>query len=576
MTLQKARIPAVACAFAVLVCVLAGRPFVEIGLCDDGPYALMARNLASSGHIVYNGGTAAMIAFQLYLAAGFIKLFGFSFTAVRASTWLASVVTAFVLQRTLCRAGLNGRNATVGTLALVLSPLYLILSATFMSDITGLLAVVLCLYGCLRALQATTDRSAVAWLFLAGLTNAVCGTSRQIAWLGILIMIPATLWILRGRRTVVVGGAAVVLGGVIFIAACMHWLKQQAYVIPIPLFVSNVPVRHVAAQLVSLLLGIPFLLLPIFCAFLPALRKLRPLMAAGLGLVVLAYLVVALRLQQSIRLLEPTSGNSGSWVGPHGVYEGIGIRGGLPLFLPVWLQVLLTILCLCTVAGLILLIVRSRRATWATSATTSPSWKDLTVLLVPFACVYTLLLLANAGSTHDHDLYDRYALGLLVVVELALIRFYQERVARHLPKSVVLVTCFMALYGVVEMLNTFALERARVAINAEMAAQGVSASSVDNGWDYNFDVELEHASHINDPRIKVPAGSYVPVPSPPSGPCQVFWYDRTPHVHPVYSVSSDPNACYGAAPFAPVQYSRWPYRVPGTLYVVRYVAAARP
>jgi len=53
------------------------------------------------------------------------------------------------------------------------------------------------------------------------------------------------------------------------------------------------------------------------------------------------------------------------------------------------------------------------------------------------------------------------------------------------------------------------------------------------------------------------------------------WYDKTPHIHPLYSVSFDPDACYGPAPFAPVHYSRWPYRTPGTLYVVRYVSPSK-
>ena len=53
------------------------------------------------------------------------------------------------------------------------------------------------------------------------------------------------------------------------------------------------------------------------------------------------------------------------------------------------------------------------------------------------------------------------------------------------------------------------------------------------------------------------------------------WYDYTPHIHAIYGVSFDPNACYGPPLFAPVQYSRWPHRTPGSLYVVRYLPSAR-
>jgi hypothetical protein len=122
-----------------------------MGISDDWPYILMAQKLAATGHVVYNGWASPMLGWQLYLAAAFIKLLGFSPTVVRMSILLVAAALAFVLQRVLVRANISERNATIGTLALVLSPLYLMLSVTFMTDISGLFAIVLCLYGCLRA-----------------------------------------------------------------------------------------------------------------------------------------------------------------------------------------------------------------------------------------------------------------------------------------------------------------------------------------------------------------------------------------------------------------------------------------
>jgi hypothetical protein len=128
----------------------------------------------------------------------------------------------------------------------------------------------------------------------------------------------------------------------------------------------------------------------------------------------------------------------------------------------------------------------------------------------------------------------------------------------------------MAAYGVAVTHNTFAVNRARVALADELQANGIPDTSIDGGWDYNFEVELRHANHINNPWIINPADAYVPVPSPSPGKCEMFWYDRTPHIQPVYSISFDPNACYGLASFAPVHYSRWLSRTPGTLYAVRF------
>jgi 4-amino-4-deoxy-L-arabinose transferase-like glycosyltransferase len=138
---RRFRMPAVMCALAVLLCELVSWPYTTMGVCDDMSYILIARKVAETGHIFYNGPTTPFLGWQLYLGALFIKLFGYSLTTVRLSTLLVSAVLAFVLQRLLVRANISERNATVGTLALVLSPLYLVLSVTFMSDIQGLFAV---------------------------------------------------------------------------------------------------------------------------------------------------------------------------------------------------------------------------------------------------------------------------------------------------------------------------------------------------------------------------------------------------------------------------------------------------
>jgi hypothetical protein len=78
---RQLRISAFLCALAVLVCELVARPYVSIGICDDGPYILMARNLATTGQVVFNGWAAPMLGWQLYVGAVFIKLFGLSAAA---------------------------------------------------------------------------------------------------------------------------------------------------------------------------------------------------------------------------------------------------------------------------------------------------------------------------------------------------------------------------------------------------------------------------------------------------------------------------------------------------------------
>jgi hypothetical protein len=64
---------------ALLFCVLVARPFVSMGVIDDWSYIWTARVLANTGHLTYNGWATAMLGWQVYLGALFIKLFGFSY-----------------------------------------------------------------------------------------------------------------------------------------------------------------------------------------------------------------------------------------------------------------------------------------------------------------------------------------------------------------------------------------------------------------------------------------------------------------------------------------------------------------
>jgi 4-amino-4-deoxy-L-arabinose transferase-like glycosyltransferase len=579
---RRFRIPALVCALAVLVCELVSQPYANMGVCDDWPYILMAQKLAATGHFAYNGWAAPMIGWQLYLGAAFVKLFGASATAVRMSTLLVAMALAFLLQRTLVRAKISERNATIGTLAFVLSPLYLVLAVTFMTDLEGLFALVLCLYGCLRALQTKSSRAAIGWLLFAVLTNAVFGTARQIAWLGILVMVPCTLWLMRAQRRVVAVGAAATAAGWIFMFACLQWLKHQPYTVPEHVLMGRFPVGHAADQLVRTFLDAPFLLLPIVALFLPQVRRSRPRILAVSSVLFLGYLFMA-TYPSHLRggfLLEPTGGD---WIGIHGTYEFIILKGNAPRLLGWWVQVLFTIVAFGGVYGLIASLMASRQTTASRETTASRgtiakvpegiSWWQLGVLLVPFSVVYALLLVPRAGAYH---LTERYLLGLLVVGLLCMLRYFQERIRPQLPMGCAVLVGIMAVYGIVNTHNTFAIDRARVELANELTAAGIADTAVDNGWEYNLSVELRHAGYINTDRIVNPAHAYQPAPPLPAGTCEVNAYDYTPHIRPKYGISFDPNACYGPAPFASVQYSRWMGSEPGTLYVVYYRKPALP
>ncbi len=566
-TVHKYRISAFFCSVAVLLCGLVANPFAKMGICDDGPYVIMAHTLATTGHIAYNGWATAMIGWQLYLGAAFIKLFGFSFTTVRMSTLLVAMALAFVLQRTLVRAGVFEYNATLGTLALVLSPLYLLLSVTFMSDISGLFAIVLCLYACLRALQSPTQRSTIFWLCFAVVSNAVCGTSRQIAWLGVLVIVPSTLWLLRTQRRVLVTGSIVNVLGALFVLACMQWFNHQPYVIPEHLLAPAVlPIKDIVMNLIHGYLEIPFLILPVIAVCITGVWSSRRTIAIT-AFTSLGY--IALSIQRGfIPLLQPPMGD---WVTIFGTVREVGIIGEPPILLNIWVRAFLTIASLGGLLGLALSFFRVRQEP---SKTTSSklSWQQIGILFGSFTLAYTVLLIPRAAT---FGLSDRYVLELAVAALFCLLLYYQEKFQSRLPLAAVLFVGIMAIYGIIATHNTFAFYRARVALAAELRANGVPDTSVDHGWEYNLVVELQHSDHLNDVRIVVPANAHIPTLPLPDFPCLMYWHDDTPHISPLYSISYTPDACYGPTRFAPMHYSRWPFQTPGTLYVVRFVSPSK-
>lgn len=567
---QRFRIPAVLCAVAVLVCELISRPYANMGVCDDWPYILMARNLVATGKFVYNGWAAPLIGWQLYLGAAFVKLFGPSMTSVRMSTLLVAMVLAFLLQRTLVRANVNERNATIATLAFVLSPLYLVLSVTFMTDIQGLFALVICLYGCLRALEAKTSNAAIGWIVFAVATNAVFGTARQIAWLGILVMVPCTVWLLRAERRVVIAGVFATALGAGFIFGCLQWLKHQPYSIPERVLPEVFHLGHTISALSLFYLEIPLLVLPLTAAFLPELRKQRLKFIAVLAVLLFCYLFLA-TYPSHLRGDFPLEPTSEDWLSAHGSYLFVAIHGASPIFIGRVGQILLTAVSLACALSFIGSLLRGGAGSTWKQGVARVSWKQLAILLAPFTVAYGLLLIPRAADTSG--LSDRYLLGLIVVAMLCLARYYQERVEPRLPLMSAMLVGMMAVWGVIVTHNTFSFYRARAALATEVRDAGVPDTSVDYGWEYNLGVELQHASHVNFPGIVRPSDAYVPARPLPAGTCFMYLHDYTPHIVPRYGVSFDPNACYGAAPFSPVHYSRWPGGT-GTLYIVRYTPGA--
>jgi hypothetical protein len=560
--------PALLCAAVTALCILLIWPSLESGLSDDAPYIRTAQVLAQTGHIVYNGWGAPVLGWTLYFAAILIKLFGFSFATVRFTSMSEAVFTAALLQRTMVRAGLSPWNASLGTLTVVLSPLYLVGAVTFMTDISGLLGIVVCLYACLRTLQASTTRAAVAWIIFAGLSNAILGTARQIVWLGVLVMVPSTIWLLRRRREAVIAGALSCALSVALIVAVMYWFTHQPYTMPESVLPEHFRRQQIPLGVISgtrIMLDTVLFMLPVLLAIAPRLWRIASPVARTAGKLGLAA-TIACALLYLIRhpnnFLAPFLTFPLSLHTTENIFtiNDMPMKGTAPPAIGWWLRAGLTT---CTVFGLTLLAMTLLQPSEPSRDRDDRDqhilpWRDLVVLIGPYTLAYFLFLFPRGLSSHKF-LYDRYLLLVLPTVLLLFLRIYQRRTALKVPALAIVFLLLVAAYSVTTLHDCYACYRASLAATQELQHAGVPRINIDGGWEYDQLTQILAGGYVWQAGIRLPGGSRLADPNTgvdlgPCGPPVAAWM---PEMHAIYGVAYPGSSCDVATEFPPVHFRTW-------------------
>ena len=551
------------CVAVLLLCIVCSWPVAETGMHDDGFYISMARVLAQTGHIHYNGWGAPTLGIQLFVGALFIKLFGFSFTVVRLTTILVALATAALFQRTLVRSGVTEFNAAVGAVTLMTSPVMLPVITSFITDLWCLFAIVLCLYCCLRSLQESEDRTAAFWIAAAAVGNALFGSTRQVAWLGVMVMVPATIYMQRHRRMPRNVGLVSTLASLLFVVGVLHWLAHQTYTLPESLAIDHVPdVLKRPSIFVRPALEIPMLCLPVLFALLPRLRNLSRrgqwLTATVAGLVLLA----AWR-EHTRGLLwswaVPFNTQYGSLFGPNGVYHLWPVWGVRPTVLPLWFRSFLAIATVsCTFAYIA--TISERKRIWGSSA------RSLVGVLAPFSLAYAALLLPRAAKDMT---IDRYLLPLVAVAMIAFLLTFQSGIKRDLPKWSMALAGVVAVYSVLTLQDAFGMYRVVVRAGEELRAAGVPRTAFDGGWEYDGLSQLTVDGYVHQIGIRMPPGQQLLFGHRPVGPCELPVAPWIPDVRFEYALSYSATGCGGPTNFPAITYRRFlsPHEV--TVYIVK-------
>lgn len=553
------------CVLIVMACALITNPIANMPFSDEFSYDKTALEFARTGHVLYNGWATAMLGWLIPWGAFVIKIFGFSFNVMRLSMLPIGAATVYLFHQILRRFGINPSNAIFGTLAFALSPIFMPSAVSFMTDVPGMLVIFLCLFMCQKAVATANDKTALIWLTCATLLNVAGGTVRQIAWLGALVMVPSTVWLLRKRRGMKVTGLVLWVLSFIAVLICLHWFNSQPYSVPEHMIwaqITWITFPHLAAQLVKTVLCLLLILLPFSVAWLPSAPDLRRTACRRIGGVLLIFI--------ALELVAKAMGRMDTWLMPWLMYllpeQSAFLPGmfGTPLALTLWIRFAISLFVIATAMIALEQEMARKRSAPAPSSSPGTSWNEIAWILGPFSLSYVLLLMPRGAF----DLIqDRYMVGLVPAILIVLLKLYQERIGSKLPPISLAMLVIFAVYSVAGTHDFYAESRAQVRAIQMLEDSGVPRTSIQAAFPSDGWVQIANGGHINDSRIKVPPGAYnrAHFSKTPNG-CRDGFTNFAPVIDPKYfilfpwfknPVDPPPSWCFVRADYPPIHYTTW-------------------
>lgn len=563
------------CAGIVIAAALLTWPVAEIAFDDDWSYAFTALRLARSGHVLYNGWSAPMILPQALYGAALIKLFGFSFTLLRLSNlpWVfVTSLTSFLLGRAL---GLRPIFAAMTSLTLGLSPFFLPLETSFMTDVPGIMCLLVCLYALIRCARAAGGR-ATGWLAVAIIVGCIGGMNRQLVWAMPLVLLPY-LVLLRRRNArfcfnAIIGWLIVLLDMVI----SARWFSRQPYAIVDPPLTEliqrtlSMPMQlgwtMVAYCLTILQASFPAVILFAIAWIARTIRRPSGARIVAIALALAAVICFATFFPEIFS--RPLMGNI---VTMHGVLGDATLAGNRPRIIPpagVFAIAIISLACLAIVLSEIFAwLGRPRNAvTKAIRRVFDPDERSLAWSMAAIFCIiYFVLLLARCC---ENWIFDRYAMVFVPFVTAALLLACQDFwwTSRGRARAAMLIggglLLLLGAYAVMSTQEIMALGRARSEATTRLMAAGVPRTAIDGGGEFNFWTQAASAGWINNPML----------PAPPYRP------DRTviPSVRPRYFVEFSRGRFNRPSEFGSIEYLSWLPPFHRRILIDRYMFGGAP
>jgi hypothetical protein len=188
------------------------RPLQNAPFIDDWAYAWAVEHLLRTGELRILDWAVSQSVAQVLWGALFCAPFGFSFTALRLSTWVASLGGLLGLYTLLREMGVSRADTLVGVALVAFYPVYFILSFSFMTDVPFVVMVTWFFAALAGALKRHSSRALAAAVLFACLAVAIRPVGVFLS--GVLLLAPwpsSTRWRLILRRLAVAAAPVVVL-----------------------------------------------------------------------------------------------------------------------------------------------------------------------------------------------------------------------------------------------------------------------------------------------------------------------------------------------------------------------------
>lgn len=456
-------------------------PGGDFPLNDDWQYAYPVKQLVEQGRFEMQGRFAPNIVLQVVWGWLFCAVAGkFSFVALRISTLVITFIGFVGFYRWQRLVGVEKNTSLATTALLMLSPMVLVLSFSFMTDVPFLALCIWSIWAYWRHLELGHWRDLI-------LATALAIGAFLIRQPGIIIPVLYGLILLwhKGlkRETLLVSFGLVAISVATYLgfeAWAKTWMGIDDNYVPTTHMLLEALVEspvgfvvEIAKKLLKTVIYMGFFCMPLLPWLWGELRERGWLSGAYLITMLLANVLLLLVLVK-VGKTFPFGGNMvyNFGLGPEllsDVYEYGYVRGAS---LPQWL--LLLIQYVCQVAGCWMMILIGSR--WLES--TGIQKKQISFLLLVNAVYVPLMSITS--------FFDRYL--LLPIASVILLLVMGERLAKFEIKRHtywLIPACLLTIYSICGSLDYMQWNRAKHQAFTYLQDQKIPITQIDAGYEYN-------------------------------------------------------------------------------------------